>query len=134
MTSQPHRFAIPALFLLLLALMWSVSRLEFVPHQGFQIVPTQAISGDEPHYVLVINSILFDHDLEIKDDYKRVAAGGIEAGALFRGIKISHHSILIDYVSGEHYRWMAPAFRWRQPDGSYHPWMIGIAYHLVPEA
>jgi hypothetical protein len=134
MSLKPHRLALPALFLLLLMMIWAVSRLEFVPHQGLEIVPTQAISGDEPHYLMVINSILFDRDLEIKDDYKRVQAGGLEAGALFRGIRMWHHSIIIDGVSGEHYRWMAPAFRWRNQDGSYHPWMIGIAYHLVPEA
>ncbi|HXN86695.1 MAG TPA: hypothetical protein VN867_11525 [Candidatus Binataceae bacterium] len=134
MSFKPHRLAIPTLFLLLLVMMWAVSRLEFVPHQGLEIVPAQAISGDEPHYLMVINSILFDHDLELKDDYKRVAAGSIDAGALFRGVKISHQSILIDGVSGEHYRWLGPAFRWRNRDGSYHPWMIGIAYHLVPEA
>ena len=83
--------------------------------------------------MLVINSILFDHDLQIKEDYKRVHAGGLEAGAQFRGTRLWHHSIIVDDVTGERYRWMAPAFRWRNHDGSYHPWMIGIAYHLVPE-
>jgi hypothetical protein len=134
MSLEPHRIAIPALFLLLLIFIWGVSRLEFVPHEGVVIVPTQAISGDEPHYLMIINSILFDHDLEIKDDYKRVAAGGLEAGALFRGIEMRHESVIIDRLSGEHFRWHKPAFRWRNPDGSYHPWMVGIAGHLVPEA
>jgi hypothetical protein len=134
MSLELRRIAIPALFLLSLIFIWGVSRLEFVPHQGLVVVPTQAISGDEPHYLMIINSLLFDHDLQLKDDYKRVAAGGLEAGALFRGIDMMHESIIIDRVSGEHFRWLKPAFRWRNRDGSYHPWMISIAGHLVPEA
>jgi hypothetical protein len=134
MSLQLRRIAIPALFVLSLIFIWGVSRLEFVPHQGLVIVPTQAISGDEPHYLMIINSILFDHDLQLKDDYKRVAAGGLEAGALFRGREMLHESVIIDSVSGEHFKWLKPAFRWRNPDGSYHPWMISIAGHLVPEA
>ena len=48
MSSQPHRIVIPALFLLILVTIWAVSHLEFVPREGFEIVPAQAISGDEP--------------------------------------------------------------------------------------
>jgi len=48
MSSQPHRIVIPTLFLLILVTIWAVSHLEFVPREGVEIVPAQAISGDEP--------------------------------------------------------------------------------------
>src|SRR5208282_2571389 len=83
---------------------------------------------------MITNSILFDHDLDLKDDYRRVTGGGSEAGALFRGREMQHHTVVIDRPTGEHASWLRPAFRWRNPDGSYHPWMIGIGGRLVPEA
>jgi len=83
---------------------------------------------------MITNSILFDHDLDLKDDYRRVTGGGSEAGALFRGREMQHHTVVIDRLTGEHASGLRPAFRWRNPDGSYHPWMIGIGGHLVPEA
>ena len=134
MSFEPHPRVVVALFVLLLVAMWGVSRLEFVPHEGLEIVPTQANSGDEPHYLMVTNSLLFDHDFELTDDYQRVAQGGFEAGALFRGRRIQHHTMVVDRITGEHSKLRYPAFRWRNPDGTYHERMIPIGRHLVPEA
>lgn len=99
-------------FALLLVAMWAVSSVTYVSDHGWLIVSQHAISGDEPHYLIVINSILFDHDLELQDDYARIAQGGLEGGARFRGARLrgsnwelDHHTIVVDWRTGEHAVW-----------------------------
>lgn len=71
-------------------------------------------SGDEPHYMIVINSIIFDRDLDLRDDYERVRLGGFEAGRRFAGSNLDHHTVIIDTHSGKEtlwhnvYDWMKP--------------------------
>jgi hypothetical protein len=60
-----------------------------------------AVSGDEPHYLIVLNSILFDGDLDLHEDYRRVARGGYEAGVHFRGTPLTPHTIFVDRATGE---------------------------------
>ena len=36
-----------------------------------------ALLGDEPHYLLMLNSLIFDHDLQLQQDYQRVARGAL---------------------------------------------------------
>lgn len=62
-------------------------------------------SGDEPHYLLVTSSALYDHDLLLADDYRRVLQGGLGAGAAFAGNELDHHTILVDRRTGEHELW-----------------------------
>ena len=49
------------------------------------------VSGDEPHYLLAVNSLLEDHDLALGPDYQRVARGGADAGVRFRRVDLDHH-------------------------------------------
>jgi len=70
------------------------------------------VSGDEPHYYLILTSVLHDRDLLLHDDYLRVQRGGAEAGAEFRGNELDHHTILIDPRTGEHELWQR-VFDWR---------------------
>src|SRR5262249_11678863 len=63
---------IPFLFGLFLFLVWLVSHLVYIPQKGIQKKPPQVTSGDEPHYLMVVNSILFDRDLTLQEDYFRV--------------------------------------------------------------
>jgi hypothetical protein len=52
------------------------------PTLGVFLKTTPAIySGDEPHYLMVVHSILFDHDLDLRDDYRRARNGDVNAGA-----------------------------------------------------
>jgi hypothetical protein len=112
--AERKRTMVAVFFALLLVAMWAVSSVTYVSDHGWLIVSRHAISGDEPHYLIVINSILFDHDLELQDDYARVAQGGLEAGAGFRGQWwLNHHTIVVDRRSGEHAvwrHWLAPEF------------------------
>jgi len=95
------RHAVAAFFALLLVVFWAVTRVELLPDGRFEITSPHVIAGDEPHYLMVLNSILFDHDLELQDDYDR-AAVGLDAG----GIPLpDHHTILINRRLGKHGTW-----------------------------
>ena len=89
-------------FASLLLIYWSVTRLELVPIRTLRHFSPRAMSGDEPHYLIVLNSILFDHDLQLQDDYERVSRGGLEAGARFAGRNLDHHTILVNRRTGHH--------------------------------
>ena len=67
-----------------------------------QFVKPEATSGDEPHYLVIINSLLFDHDVHIEDDHARIAAGGYEAGARWRGRPFGGHAVLVNQKTGAH--------------------------------
>src|SRR5438552_3458551 len=71
-----------------------------------------ALSGDEPHYLVAINSLLHDGDLALTDDYGRAFEGGWEAGRRFRLVRLDHHTILYD--GREHALWNT-VFDWKTP-------------------
>lgn len=71
-------------------------------------------SGDEPHYMLVINSLIFDRDLDLRVDYDRVRMGGFEAGRRFVGSNLDHHTVIIDRDSGKEILWH-DVFDWMKP-------------------
>jgi len=89
-------------FASILLIYWSVTHLELVPVRTLQHVSPRAISGDEPHYLIILNSILFDHDLQLQDDYARVSRGGLEAGAGYAGTNLDHPTILVNRRTGYH--------------------------------
>ena len=75
---------------------WGVTRVKFIPRFGLRVVIPAAVSGDEPHYLIVVNSLLFDHSLEVQHQYSRVSPGRYKAGAPFRIVPAlpDHHTIL----------------------------------------
>lgn len=66
--------------------------------------PPLITSGDEPHYLIMIHSLLEDHDLDLKNEYDAARRGSIELGAERRGAPLDHQ------VS------------WYAADGSWHEW------------
>lgn len=62
-------------------------------------------AGDEPHYLVVAHSVLFDRDLDVADDHRAAAAGGPQTGNKFRGVSLDHHTLLIDRETGNVTRW-----------------------------
>ncbi|MCA1825434.1 MAG: hypothetical protein ABR567_11565 [Myxococcales bacterium] len=96
----------------LLAVFLLVPFVGWAPSEGFTLRRPAVVSGDEPHYYLIVTSILRDRDLLLGDDYLRVRRGGDEAGAGFRGNELDHHTILIDRRSGGHQLWQR-VFDWR---------------------
>jgi len=79
-----------------------VDRIEFIPGLGLVHEHPGTVAGDEPHYLMVVNSLLFDHDFQLQDDYTRVTEGGLEAGARFRGVDLDHHTVVVNRRSGHH--------------------------------
>jgi hypothetical protein len=66
-----------------------------------QFIKPRSTSGDEPHYLVVINSLIFDHDLRVDPDFARIRLGGYEAGAFWRGQVFGGHSILVNRKTGQ---------------------------------
>lgn len=110
----PDSLEIAVFFALLLALMGWFSLRAYRVDDG-RIVSGQAsaTSGDEPHYLLVVNSLLMDGDLALGDDYQRAYRGGLEAGARFSGRTMTHHTIVVDPETGEHAQWLE-LFDWQK--------------------
>jgi hypothetical protein len=88
-----------------LVFIWGVSQIEYVPGSGLEIVTQQAVSGDGPHYLMIVNNLLFNHRLELGDEYAAVARGGLEAGARSRHGLPDHHTILVNRRTGHHTLW-----------------------------
>lgn len=108
--SGSYLWSDPALVILAglaLLLIWGVTRVELAPGSNLKIITPSAVSGDEPHYLIVVTSILFDHDLELQDDYERVRGGGLEAGRRWRGGLPDHHTIVVNRRTGHHANWMS---------------------------
>jgi hypothetical protein len=79
---------------------WFVTRVEYLPGHGFYLVNPHAVGGDEPHYLIMINSLLLKHDLQLKTVYDDVDHGGLEAGIVARGLELDHHTIVINRSTG----------------------------------
>ncbi|MBF5045591.1 hypothetical protein FGE12_24500 [Aggregicoccus sp. 17bor-14] len=65
--------------------------------------------GDEPHYLVQINSVLEDLDLDVSNNYTAVHEGGREEGEFFRGDGGNHHTVV--NVNGRYVLW-SEAFVW----------------------
>lgn len=82
----------------------------------------RVFAGDEPHYLVILNSLLAGGDLDLRDDYAAVHRGGLQAGRLSRGSALAHHSVWT--VGGQLVQWWnlyevaAPAW---QHDAEGHP-------------
>lgn len=50
-------------------------------------------SGDEPHYLVYLHSILEDGDLDLGNNYESVAKGSDQGGLLAQGGALNHHTV-----------------------------------------
>ena len=48
-------------------------------------------SGDEPHYLVLINSVISDGDFDLANNYRDMHRGGPQAGRVFAGAPLDHH-------------------------------------------
>lgn len=62
--------------------------------KGWALSAPTSTGGDEPHYLVIANSLLFDGDIELQDDFLRIQAGGYEAGIAYKGVKFGGHAYL----------------------------------------
>lgn len=66
-----------------------------LPHVVFGpvvISPPLVLSGDSPHYLVIVNSLLSDADLDVSNNYTQAERGGLDAGTRFRGVRLDHHA------------------------------------------
>ncbi len=92
---------------------WYVANHTLVPGRGWLEASPQAISGDEPHYLIEINSLLTDGDLDLGDQYRAARDGGWQAGGRFRGLQLDHHTVLFDPATGDAELW-SRVFDWQR--------------------
>lgn len=59
--------------------------------------------GDEPHYLIMVNSLINDGDLDLRNNYAAVHVGGLDAGERSTSIQLDHHSVC--YVDNKLIRW-----------------------------
>lgn len=110
-------------------------------------------AGDEPHYLVMISSLLHDGDLDLANNYQSAHAGSWQAGRRFAGKPLDHHTVW--FVDGVRTFWRdvfeADDDRWerdaggnprprqregvtvdvsRRPEYSMHP--TGLALLLAP--
>ena len=77
-------------------------------------------SGDEPHYLVILSSLIQDGDLDLANNYNSVHAGGGDAGRSFAGQPLDHH--VSWYDNGKYMLWwqvfeIEPGKWSRQPNG-----------------
>lgn len=86
------------LLVVALALPLFLSQAHDVPFLGLPIVT----SGDEPHYLVMIHSLVNDHDLDLSNNYDRARQGSVEVGVGRIGAAIDHQVV-----------WYGADGRWR---------------------
>ena len=79
-------------------------------------------TGDEPHYLVLLNSIILDGDLDLGNNYAAVHHGEPQAGIEFSGSALAHHTVWFE--NGKRKEWLQtynidPAL-WDE-DGRSHP-------------
>lgn len=83
--------------------------------RAFEWSYPQARGGDEPHYLVIVNSLLSDGDFDVKDEYADALAGGPSAGDRARGRPLLHHTYVKDPRSGRTVPWQRVYRFWERP-------------------
>ena len=57
----------------------------------FAVGLPRVLSGDSPHYLVAVNSLVEDHDFDLSNNYDQALGGDWDAGWRFRGVEIDRH-------------------------------------------
>lgn len=87
------------------AVTWFCARHAYVDGRFVRDEP-HVVTGDEPHYLLMVQAALRGEFADLRAAYARARAGGPELGAHLSGKPIDHHVIVTDPVSGDHLDWI----------------------------
>lgn len=58
----------------------------------FGWMPPSALSGDSPHYLVAVRSLIDDFDFDVSNNYEQAERGGLDAGVRFRGAVPDRHA------------------------------------------
>ena len=94
--------------------------------------------GDEPHYLVIINSLLNDGDLDVRNNYESALHDSWQAGKKFAGVALDRH--IVWNAGGKRVTWpeiYENAGKWQKgSDGYYVPLIkMGAAFNVsgLPE-
>src|SRR3954466_11624466 len=73
------------------------------PFLPSQVGYARLYSGDEPHYLVLLNSIVRDGDLDVSNNYRAVHRGDDQAGEHFKLSPLDHHTAWVAH--GQYTRW-----------------------------
>lgn len=85
--------AFVAPFIVVLALLIPLSFGSPESTSPFRLGLPRVFSGDEPHYLVMLNSILLDGDLDLTNNYASVHQGSEQAGQRLAGSLLDHHTV-----------------------------------------
>ncbi|HVS82611.1 MAG TPA: hypothetical protein VHE60_12845 [Pyrinomonadaceae bacterium] len=89
-----------------LGILYFLSSYSYDPYKHkWELTPPVVYSGDEPHYLIIISSILSDGDLSLGNNYQSARLGGTDAGLIHSGHNLDHHSLIQDARTGEVLNW-----------------------------
>lgn len=58
----------------------------------FYFAPPMVLTGDSPHYLVIVNSLIEDFDLDVSNNYRQAEAGDFDQGVKNRGVHLDWHS------------------------------------------
>ncbi len=58
----------------------------------FHFSPPMVLTGDSPHYLVIVNSLVEDFDLDVSNNYRQAEAGDFDQGIRNRGVHLDWHS------------------------------------------
>ncbi len=64
-----------------------------IGYTGLAVHYPTVLSGDEPHYLVILNSLLEDGDLDLANNYLRARSGDWDAGFWFRNYPLDLHAL-----------------------------------------
>ena len=57
----------------------------------FAVGLPRVLSGDSPHYLVAVNSLVEDGDFDLSNNYDQALRGDWDAGSRFRGVEVDRH-------------------------------------------
>lgn len=121
---------LPALVLLFFAgLFWFVGHHQWTFGGRLTTVAPRALDGDEPQYLIIVNSLLHDHDLDLANNYRDAEHGSLDLGVRLRSaILEEHHTFLINRQQRTAIRWIHARAR---PEWVSVPGLLELSWHPV---